>query len=128
MLDDAEHENVIGGVENDLASLINQGKQPIILQHGFLDSATCWLMNEKDSIAFRLVDAGFDVWLNNSRGNRYSIEHQYLDIEYPEIDKKDEASFPSIDRQRQQYFDYSFHEMATFDLPALFSLVIKITG
>jgi hypothetical protein len=43
------------------------------------------------SIAFFFANAGFDVWMNNSRGNRFSRQHAYLD---PDADK--------------DYFSFSF--------------------
>jgi hypothetical protein len=49
-------------------------------------------------MAFLLADHGFDVWLNNSRGNRFSRHHVYLD---PDVDK--------------EFWNFSFQEMAEFD-------------
>ena len=61
-------------------------KPAIYFQHGILDSAYAWVMHYSDkSPAFVAARAGYDVWLNNSRGNTYSRRHSALD---PDEDKE----------------------------------------
>ncbi|XP_057313671.1 gastric triacylglycerol lipase-like isoform X2 [Hydractinia symbiolongicarpus] len=85
--------------------------QTVFLQHGLLDSAATWIMNTPDkSLAFILADAGYDVWLGNSRGNTYSKKH----LKYTTKDK--------------QFWEFSFDEMAKYDLPASIYYVLNVTG
>lgn len=70
------------------------------------------MLNGKQSMAFRLVEKGFDVWVNNSRGTKYSLEHKYIDVK----------------REPERYYDFSFHELGIYDMPALFKFVAKNTG
>lgn len=74
-------------------------------------SCSDWLLNGQYSLAFILADNGYDVWMNNSRGNRYSKNHVHLE---PENDR--------------QFWDYSFEDMGKYDQPALFNFVIEKTG
>jgi len=58
--------------------------------------------------------SGFDVWLGNNRGNIYSRTHWRLDPEDPS--------------DARAYFDYSFYELAKYDLPSMIDYALATTG
>jgi len=74
----------------------------VYLQHGLFDSSDTWLMNgPENSLPYMLANAGYDVWMGNSRGNQYS----------PTSESK-----------------FSWDEMAVADLPAFLQTVREQTG
>ena len=90
--------------------------EPIILQHGLFDSSFTWLLLDNEfSLPIMLANSGYDVWLTNTRGNAVSFEHQNMD----KYNSNDVYS---------KYWDFSFHEMAIYDLPANINYIRKITG
>lgn len=58
-----------------------------------------------------MADSCYDVWLGNSRGNDYSQEHVSLD---PNTSTK--------------YWDFEWHEMGVYDLPAMVDYILGKTG
>ncbi|XP_058058207.1 lipase 3-like [Anopheles bellator] len=85
--------------------------QPVFLQHGLLSSSADWLLSGPDrALAFILADAGYDVWLGNARGNTYSRKHVAF--------SSDETAF----------WDFSWHEMAMYDIPAEIDYLYTIRG
>ena len=91
-----------------LHRLLNPGKPVVFLQHGILASSWCWLINEP-SVAPEIVlyNAGYDVWLGNSRGNRFSTNHT------------------SLSPHSKAFWNFTFDEMALYDIPAVVNYVSK---
>uniref|UniRef100_A0A674H212 Lipase n=1 Tax=Taeniopygia guttata TaxID=59729 RepID=A0A674H212_TAEGU len=85
-------------------------RTPVLIVHGFGLDGGDWVDNFPDnSLAFILADAGYDVWLGNNRGSSWSRRHRSLSV----------AS--------QQFWDFSFHEMAMYDLPAMVGFILMET-
>lgn len=90
-------------------------RKVVFLQHGIIDSADSWVANdEARSVAYILSRAGYDVWMGNTRGNKYSHNHEFLDPKY----HGDEKAF----------FNISFEVMGTIDYPAMIDYVLGVTG
>jgi len=84
---------------------------PILIGHGVLGSSDNTLDNGDAAITYQLADLGYDVWLLNNRGNRYSRKHLQLN---PDKDSK--------------FWQYSLHEMGIYDIKNSIEYIIKITG
>lgn len=87
-------------------------KPAVLLQHGIVDTSASWVLGgPHQGLAYKLVDEGYDVWACNSRGNRYSREHVTLNADTDET-----------------YWDFTFHQLGIFDLPATIDYIEAETG
>ena len=90
-------------------------RKPIILQHGLIDTSYTFLvLNSTECLSIMLADNGFDVWMTNSRGTLFSLGHTN-----PEYDSNIFYS---------KYWDFTFHEMAQYDLTANVFYVKNMTS
>ncbi|KAJ0182198.1 hypothetical protein K1T71_001567 [Dendrolimus kikuchii] len=84
---------------------------PVLLIPGLLCCGDQFIIaGPKSGLAYRLASEGYDVWLGNYRGTKYSREHVYLS--------------PNSDNQ---YWNFSWHEVGFFDLPAIIDFVLNKT-
>ncbi|GBF94026.1 lipase member J [Raphidocelis subcapitata] len=88
------------------------GPRPaVLLHHGITcasSSFTC--LDPESSMGFYLADAGFDVWLANTRGSTYSRGHRT---------RRDTDT---------AYWAFSMDELALVDLPAQIDFVLSTAG
>jgi len=77
-----------------------------------MQSSEAFAIRERasDSLPLVLAEAGYDVWLGNNRGNKYSHKH---------VHKKPTS---------EEFWDYSLDDLARFDLPTMIDHVLAQTG
>ncbi|KAK6159293.1 hypothetical protein DH2020_006607 [Rehmannia glutinosa] len=90
---------------------VRQRGSPVLLIHGLLMAGDAWFMDSPDqSLGFILANRGFDVWVGNVRGTRWSHGHKSLS----ERDKK--------------FWDWSWQELALFDLGEMIRYIYSVTN
>ncbi|KAJ0180977.1 hypothetical protein K1T71_003062 [Dendrolimus kikuchii] len=86
-------------------------KYPVILMHGIMDTADCWILTgPKLGIGFLLADNCYDVWAANHRGNSYARRHIKLN---PDTDP--------------EFWNFSFDENGYYDLTATIGFILEKT-
>ncbi|EGF83034.1 hypothetical protein BATDEDRAFT_33937 [Batrachochytrium dendrobatidis JAM81] len=94
------------GLDSNTTFLGSKG--PVLLMHGLFQSAGVFVTSGPSSLAFHLVDAGFDVWLGNNRGSGGYHKHH--------------------DLSSLEFWDWSLEELARYDFPTLVEYVAVKTG
>nr|XP_034341854.1 tear acid lipase-like protein [Arvicanthis niloticus] len=96
--------------KNERKNSYNTTKPVVYLQHGFTVSADYWVLDPPSNCpAFLLADAGFDVWLGNSRGTNNARNHVHLDPD------------------SKEFWAFSFDEQIAYDIPATIDFILNKT-
>ncbi|XP_022148777.1 triacylglycerol lipase 1-like isoform X2 [Momordica charantia] len=83
---------------------------PILLLHGLLMAGDAWFLNSADqSLGFILADNGFDVWIGNVRGTRWSHGHI------------------SLSEHEKKFWNWSWEELALYDLAEMIDYINSLT-
>ncbi|GER36933.1 lipase [Striga asiatica] len=84
---------------------------PVLLIHGLFMAGDAWFMNSRNqSLGFILADRGFDVWVGNVRGTRWSHGHV------------------SLSEREKKFWDWSWQELALYDLGEMIGYVYSVTS
>ncbi|KAI8340343.1 Alpha/Beta hydrolase protein [Chlamydoabsidia padenii] len=83
--------------------------KPILIGHGLFQCSGAFVLDEKDSLVFTLVDQGYDVWTGNNRAVG-SLAHV------------------SVSSNHACYWDWGLKELALYDFPAMLDYVRATTG
>ncbi|CAL0316364.1 unnamed protein product [Lupinus luteus] len=84
---------------------------PVLLQHGLFMAGDAWFLNNpEESLGFILADHGFDVWVGNVRGTRWSHGHI------------------SLSEKKKKFWDWSWEELALYDLAEMINYINSVTN
>ncbi|KAK1138162.1 hypothetical protein K0M31_020463 [Melipona bicolor] len=88
----------------------SDNKTAVLLVHGLLDASPTWLVaGPERALGFMLADEGYDVWLGNVRGTRYSRKNSFLSTSDP------------------NFWNFSWNEIGIYDMPAMIDRIIEET-
>ncbi|KAG5668710.1 hypothetical protein PVAND_016639 [Polypedilum vanderplanki] len=83
--------------------------QVVLLVHGICCTSSEFLSSKRTSLAIFLFENGFDVFLGNVRGNKYSKSHK------------------NLNHENKEFWNFSLHELGIFDLAAFIDFILKFT-
>ncbi|CAH2261658.1 jg12214 [Pararge aegeria aegeria] len=82
----------------------------IFLMHGVLDSSDSWILQgPNNALGYIFADKGYDVWMGNARGNKYSNSHT------------------TLGSKSSEFWKFSWEEIGVYDLPAMIDYILSIT-
>ncbi|SCU88442.1 LAMI_0D10110g1_1 [Lachancea mirantina] len=83
----------------------------VYFHHGLLTNSELFLLGETTGkcLPFLLADRGYDVWLGNNRGNKYSRKH--INLSSKDV----------------KFWDFSLDEYAIFDIPDTLKYILDTT-
>ncbi|KAH3668288.1 hypothetical protein OGAPHI_002042 [Ogataea philodendri] len=84
----------------------------VYFQHGLLMNSEIWVLmaNSEENLPFRLCELGYDVYLGNNRGNKYSSRHTSLSV------------------NEDEFWNFSIDEFALYDIPDSLDYVLKLNN
>ena len=88
---------------------------PVLSISGSYGDSQRWLHDAKDGkpMLLQLIDRGYDLWMGNSRGTKYSNYN---------------PNFPDDQVETFERWDFSWGEMGKYDVPAFMDKIIEETG
>jgi len=101
-----------GQMKNSPGTANEGGTGVVYMHHGLLMNSEIWvcMTEEERCLPFVLVEQGFDVWLGNNRGNKYS--------------KKSIHHSPNSTK----FWDFSIDDFAWHDIPDSIEYILDATG
>jgi len=83
--------------------------QSVLIMPGLGMSADSWFPSPEhgEPMPIQLYESGYDVWMGNNRGTVHSQEHVMLDME----------------KDAEKYWNWSFAELGTKDVPAMLETI-----
>lgn len=86
-------------------------KGTAFLMHGlFRNSADFLATGPNVALPYLLADHGFDIFIGNSRGSKYCNEHE------------------KFSNKSSEFWNFSWHEIGYYDLPAMIEFAINKSG
>ena len=97
---------------------------PVFFMHDLMMDAASWLNSYEDDVPMpmQLVDQGYDVWMGNNRGTRFSLENPL----YPYGDNV--YSIYAYLTENALKYDYDWMTMGELDLPPMLDKVRAATN
>jgi len=89
-----------------------EGRPVVYFHHGLLTNSELFVLGETPAkcLPYLLVEKGYDVWLGNNRGNKYSRKHL------------------SLSSSSDKFWDYSLDEFALYDIPDTIDYILSTTN